>query len=480
MYKKCIVLIIILISVSIILLMRTKSSEEVGSTYLPSDVASKCVVSEDELSSWFLNGEVIKDGFVTPANSLRPAQETGCDFYKWSTRMLLWVTSPQQGQHVLNSPAFLSVLPSGEGKFTFLETDAKKQFTLRKTKPKNRVTSIKEAGGGGALLSQQDSLVYFGIYVNDVYAAYLSAQKHGQFKRSRKLNSNFPTTEQDLSEVRKFAQQYLGRKQFINGESLAMELKTSWVDASTLDKKHKFLLMDAQVPIYDRSSPEKWTELGQFENKTLALVGMHIVGSMNGKTQVVWATIEHSDNAADASYTYLSNVNGSVQQKQADFNAQGKWLFTKKDSPELKKITERIKGDVDGNVVPLANQTIGASNVIRLNPWGTATNVDGFTRSSDIISLNKSIMKALAAVGDVRANYLHIGSLWDTKTQSTKSDSSPDLVGSLNLSNTTMETFHQFEPKLNSGLKNCFTCHSTSSGKGIDTSHIFEGLAPLK
>ena len=86
----------------------------------------------------------------------------------------------------------------------------------------------------------------------------------------------------------------------------------------------------------------------------------------------------------------------------------------------------------------------------------------------------------LIAPGDVRRNYVLIGSLW-TNGKIPGFDPAPQVqqIGSTQLANATMETYVQFP------TANCFSCHSGSPGNGLGLkcggglSHIYGDLVPL-
>lgn len=80
---------------------------------IPTDVYDYCPIESKDFDSWFESGSVTKDGLVTPANSFAfPSDNTNCDFYKWSERMFLWVTSPTpEGVSVFDTKTFYDVSP---------------------------------------------------------------------------------------------------------------------------------------------------------------------------------------------------------------------------------------------------------------------------------------------------------------------------------------------------------------------------------
>ena len=88
-----------------------------------------------------------------------------------------------------------------------------------------------------------------------------------------------------------------------------------------------------------------------------------------------------------------------------------------------------------------------------MNPWGTAPGDPNFTaKNTDIVSLNANVIGLLAA-GDVRKNYILIGTTW---AHPGGPPSTNQIVGTTQMANSTMETF--FQPS------NCFECHSDATG----------------
>lgn len=67
----------------------------------------------------------------------------------------------------------------------------------------------------------------------------------------------------------------------------AMELKTSWIDASEVTDQSRYVLSQAVVSVFDHSKENgHWTVSGT-EEKILPLVGIHIVGSVNKHPEMV-------------------------------------------------------------------------------------------------------------------------------------------------------------------------------------------------
>ncbi|MBL1310020.1 MAG: hypothetical protein COB06_022600, partial [Pseudomonas sp.] len=365
----------------------------------------------------------------------------------------------------------------------------------------------------------EDSLTYYGMSVNDVFAYYLTGQKAkpNAFKGTD-IVDNFPTTHDEIIIVSDYVKKKFPAEELVAEQALAMEIKTSWVDAETVDDKSQYLIIWANVPAYNRKySTTMWPLLrNSTQIKELALVGMHVVGSVKGHPELVWSTFEHVDNAPNGSYTYLGSDN-VIYVIDNSYTNKGDWIFHKTDGgeqldsiPEYQKVCSKkdklkVKNCVQvGDIYALEKDgqaNIRAVDLVRLDPWGGLPNgsrsvgeEDRISNATQLISVNSTVMTALADVGDVRANYFQVGGVWASggveNIPVTKDDAKgEEMRGSLHLSNATMETYHQFSDIREGNTSvNCFSCHTAKEvdkGKGkkevqgIYISHIFDKLMPL-
>lgn len=323
-----------------------------------------------------------------------------------------------------------------------------------------------QAGGGGVLLAQNGSLVYYAGMVNDVYAYLLTGTKNGGITPAP---TQFPTTQAALDKIVDFAA--LHGRTFPDPEALAIEVKSSWIETTGLDTS-KFITVKATVPTYDTSSNTQWVPNGE-KDVTLALVGMHVVGSTKGHPEMIWGTFEHIDNTPNAAYAYTNSANATTNVAQS---TAGTWLFSASNATGPFN-TERMSF-VSPNIVAKPGKTIGPSDIIRWKAWGAAADhapnplVSTAGSNAQIISINNSVRGQLLA-GDIRKNYYFTGSTW---TIGGAAPSGANEVGTSMLANTTMETFQQgTSNQFNSGT-NCFSCHGTNQ---FAVSHFFEDLLPL-
>lgn len=315
---------------------------------------------------------------------------------------------------------------------------------------------------GGVLMAQNGSLVYYALTVNNVFALYRTMQG-----ATVPLGTKFPLTQGDLNTITAFAASH-GQPPVIDPEALAVEIKTSWVEAAGLADADKFIQMTAIVPTYDKSNPNDWVPNGTNTIK-LAMVGMHVVGSTgstnaansnHGHPELLWGTFEHLSNGPAAAYTYAKTPSGIGTVPQV---TTGTWVFCANGSAgpfNEKHMT--MSGPVGDHISPISPFTISPSDILRTMPWG----LDGSSSSenAEVISINNTV-RSLLDPNDLRRNYFHEGTTW---TVFGGSPSAGNQVGTNRLENTTMETFNQGS--------NCFSCHKTNT---TAVSHVFDETSPL-
>ena len=425
---------------------------------------------------------------MTAADSVAfPVQNTVCDFYKWGARMFLWLTSPEGDGLVLDGESVFNVLPANHKGARYLQdtedTGEAMRFAVRSEKADD-IGEIGQAGSGGVLMSQNGSLVYYGVHINDVYAYFLTGQKNGQFP----LETKFPRTQDDLNAVESYVAKAFPHVTLSDADALTMELKTSWVEASTVADASDFITMPAEIPNYEKVSDTRWERQGT-RTTELALVGMHVVGTVQNHPEFVWATFEHVANAPNAPY-YYTDTNGDL--KMARDPSDADYIFAAKGSGlhQIQANVECMKEGDDGDIVaktdggkPVCQGGIVPSDTLRLYPWGSPNDKSAAENNTLLISNNNSVRGQLSD-GDVRANYVQIGGIWtspakngeDAPIPDTAAFHTSDLRGSKALANATMETYVQGT--------SCFSCHKQTKGapnsfQPFDLSHIYSQIVPL-
>ncbi|MDQ3282714.1 MAG: hypothetical protein M3Q69_15030 [Acidobacteriota bacterium] len=346
-----------------------------------------------------------------------------------------------------------------------------------------------QAGGAGVLLAQNTSVVYYTILANDVYTYFASGVNSGKITAA-----DFPTTQSDLNTIQSYAGQT-----FTDGIALAVEVKLSWVDISAVQNPSSYVTTPAFVPTYDMTNPQKWVPTGE-KLTTLALVGVHFVGSAKGHPEMIWSTFEHFGNSPNGQYQY---VNLSGQTITVPASSAGNWLFSATNSSGPFNVAHANYQNppfIEGSPIPKSTKdyNVSASDTQRVYAFGVApsgqpnqNDPTPAAANTEVVSINNSILGMLPS-NDVRSNYYFVGSTWTFGGYSPTGQYNPitnsgkgSEIGTNRLANSTMETYHQASTSINpppgSGL-NCFSCH-TDGGTGqlatTEVSHIFSDMLPL-
>jgi hypothetical protein len=326
--------------------------------------------------------------------------------------------------------------------------------------------SPEQAGSIGAvLLTQKNSIVYYTTVVNDVYAWFVTGVANGAIN----TNNQFPSTQSDLNQITAYAAKY--GVTLTDANALTIEAKLSWVDASTLSNPSSYITAQAEVPVYNTSSPTSWPYTGSSTVKTLALLGVHVVGTSNGHPEMIWSTFEHFNNTPNGTYQYTNAGGGTSTQSQ---NTSGSWLLTANGSSGPFNVAHAnyLKAPA---ITAQSGQTISGTNTLRAYAFGVAPtgipNQNDATpaiANTEVISLNNSVLGQLAS-GDIRANYYFVGSTWTFSgfaptqpypviIQQPNPNTSGSELGTSYLTNSTMETYQQATSTTPS--TNCFSCHN--------------------
>jgi hypothetical protein len=337
------------------------------------------------------------------------------------------------------------------------------------------------------LMAQGDKLVYYMIHVNDVYAYFLTGRKNNRLRANL-----FPTSDGDMGPIRQYARDH-GLASFPDDSALIVELKSSWIELPDDKSYDDYVSIEADVPDFRKTSDELWENNGWRPGVKLAMVGMHVVFSVKGHPELIWATFEHKHATPNARYQYDDALGEQPWSQQSC----GEWHFssghaepdveerpcygTTIDPCTLNGQTVNDNGRcVDANrarmylkgddIHAYDKETIGPSDILRLMAWGNSEFRETFT--TRIISINHSIQDRLAS-GDVRKNYYMIGATWlsDPVIARDLTDCEAPVQGSNCLANSTMETFHQ--------PSNCLLCHRDPSDMLGGVSRVYVPIDPL-
>jgi hypothetical protein len=410
-----------------------------------------------------------------------------CAFYKWGWQTFLWLTQSDQPD---GSPRFLSFRTNNDlfdtagGKLQLVASPAgvpggKRVLSLsiRNSPTTSRNVSaaaIAQAGSQGVLVDQNNRAVYFAMHVNDRFVKFiredLKVTKAEQLKDVPEDQPGFPPG--------------------------CIEMKSAWrvlteaerAPASLEQLRKTVFVTDALVPtlVEDKDAaghpvikavPEKPRP------ELVALVGLHVVGTIVDHPEFIWASFEHVKNSPTPPKANLGGNEPVDATNDYTFYPKGALKKDCNRNPVDPTATTRLRlKDKD-------KQTLEpVVNVFREFNSGD----DGVAPDDLVQSLNESVQTNLRKSGTLGlwSNYQLIGAVWFKKTAAfgpgKKYDNTVDkdediLAGEKRLSNSTMETFTQKA----TAKPNCFRCHDTTPevrpngdefpGLRINVSHIIRG-----
>ncbi len=417
-----------------------------------------------------------------------PHPETECPFYRGAWQSFLIATEPNSK----GEAAFISY-PTVDDLFV-----SKTPHGVRNTAQRAWLGDIKQAGGRQVLVDQNGHSIYYGIHANQAFADFVDASGLKTVEGITNANPSlfFPAG--------------------------VVEFKSAWqnIEGAAASDYKSYITTSAWVP-HLRQDP---TTHQIIENKNaphqirVALLALHVVFTLPGHPEFIWATFEHVDDAGEPDNTPAASLNPPLTDP---FNLKETSVVCPKKSPLCKAGTTTNKGNQPLTDAELhldeASQSFPGqqTSVYRMYP-GSKSN--GIEADAAIGTLNRNV-KALFAEksatlkpGDKRGHYKLIGATWMDKPAFFKLNSSfqndrsnslltaadrPEisqndersallahgtsatqdllenggdspfslLAGEDRLSSTAMESFTQSP----AGFPNCFVCHNTQaiSARGI-------------
>jgi hypothetical protein len=218
---------------------------------------------------------------------------------------------------------------------------------------------------------------------------------------------------------------------FKNGST---EIKAAWrilTDADTAEvRKRYYIVPGAQV--LDVSS-------GQCAARDIALVGFHIVTKTPNRPQWIWSSFEHVDNVPG-----LSSEPPPPAGIPRSFNNPGQ--------PQA-LIPEGRPPALSPDNPPASDPS--PMQVVRKQPIQSKT-----------MDMNRTYWNLPEIKGTVWQNYMLVMTQWPTQIapESPTNNGAPFPSSGSTLSNTTMETYFQFDD----GTGHCMVCHHLSNRRGRD------------
>lgn len=395
-------------------------------------------------SDWFPHSQTPapEEGKGSPFDT---TSTTNCMFQQWAWQKFLWLTKPEG-----NNPLFLDSL---------IQVTSHMQPVTQQSGATVVLTDTAQAGPG-AILKTNPAFNSTGDQVTVFYSIHID-----------QTLQNAATTY--LAQIASGTLPPNNTATFPIG---SLEVKMAWVETSALPS--------SEVSNYFTTTAAYANGSG-YENKEVALLGMHVVGVVINHPEFIWATFEHSSMAP-----VYDATNGTVSSSDQTL------LFAQGSASNIDGIRW------DGST----SQPRTADQAFALFKYGVPLDAGGGYMSTsqqepenfnNIDGLNTCVAANLT---DVWKNYFYNGAIWintDGLTPTQQADTIVSLAGNIkhvtpgsiargstNCANLSMETFVQtFESSASkidaSNLVNCFTCHNAngfSSGTPVSPlyiSHIF-------
>jgi hypothetical protein len=371
--------------------------------------------------------------------------DNNCNFHLWAWQEFMWLMQPSSGGGPANFLGFadpVDLFVANPLPYPGRATSEPLTFRLRDVKDDETVDaeSIAQAGGGGVLIDQAGQPVFYAIAVDSTWY---------NFARTNGFNTQagFGGASDTLN--------------FPTAGTGAIEVKSSWrvaaIGDSVLipDASSRFFTTRTRIPTVTIVDSQFVADTTKMRDATLALVGMHVVGTVPGHPEFIWATFEQVDNAPMCSATPAPARNDSTGNPWSLYPG-GVDCATGK--------CNQVNKPAAFNAIPIC----------RVLAYGDTSTTS--PNALNIQSLNASVQGQLASNSILRS-YRLVGGQWTTPGGLPATlGSGSNVRGSPRLANTTMESFHQGSIPDGSGALTCFTCHNggtTRSPKKLDVSHVW-------
>src|SRR5580700_8134063 len=384
----------------------------------------------------------VNDTKPDPNNPTKPIPD--CNFHMWSFEAFAWATALNS----LNVPRFMT-LPTEEDLLNpqrllaGTEHPRTLQLAARSIVGHDLPGFTEGAGAfvqadGNVLVAPNGYPVYTSVHMNPTY--FMTARKNliatGDFQKGSPSDT-FP----------------VGSAVF----------KATWLRLAPGEKAPDgAFVTQAQVPVLTvQRSSTAITIMpvpGKFVSATVALVGLHVVGVTENHPEFLWGTFEHNLNSPQVPDNTFSTSGSSPKDytlyKANTSYGQSNIAFkppllpfnttTQRFAPTTNAVVENQTGG--------ENQPNGPGNVLAVSGQGQS------------FFAHEKGDKKVQPMQWIFANYYLVGTVWMAPNSYNLNSDQTNAVGSVNLANSTAETFVQYPTNTDmSKVQNCFMCHNAGS-----------------
>lgn len=280
-----------------------------------------------------------------------------------------------------------------------------------------------QAGSDAVLIDQKGQVVYYTAQINKVYYDFIVRGDKGEgYYKKETLEKAAASTAFPVGTV---------------------EVKSSWRIAEiggqtyiSREEQNNYYTVPGGI-CQDKDCKSQVTA-------TMALVGFHVVGTVKGHPEMVWATFEHKLNVPDCKNT------------PADPSDKEKYSFYKNNTN-----CGKAPFWENCNQIPKPDSKT-PNDICRIYPYGEIEPLDRRQRDNtdNIKSINASYASFVRS--PVWGNYFYAGSVWaermpDDPVRTLINLSNANIRGSKKIANTSLESFTQ--------ERNCLHCHTYRPGQ---------------
>jgi hypothetical protein len=430
-----------------------------------------CASEKGRINSWLHNSNLHQ----TIAN---PDQDnfkfnTICDFNAWSWQMFMWLT-----QNVKQDAKILPRFLSNEFMSPYELLGIANRETLTPVAPGHDEVfdEVFQAGSDGILIDKNGRAVYYSQYLNKTFTDFISNKKLTDPKAVQAFpaTTTFPVN--------------------------TLEIKTSWRIVQSGEDTNDVYTMHGKVYGLTKKNNKIVIDTNNIIDTELALVGFHIGGVVPNHPEMIWATFEQIQNSP----IVPSKFNSSTVISDNDY----KYTFFNQNPEISSPPTTNTYASCNINYIKSPYLTFDESSqkfaptaqvCLQYSHGNSAVYKEGPTEKANatmqknieendnsVLELNAIVRSKLRKdnINTVWANYRMIGAIWfkgnnllkPNMSLATDFDANGKqlLIGSVKLSNSTIETFTQYASTEN----NCFRCHNTQ--QRFITDNNGKALEPLK
>lgn len=396
-----------------------------------SQADDSCAIPED----WF------PDNVPDPQETAATMDfDSFCAFHQWSWNAFLWSMEEQDG--ALRFESFPTQEQTIDASFSAKDSSQVLRLQLRAGKGDHPIDSVAQAGTLGLLVAQNSRGVY--------YSQHVSPQMYQQI-----VSLDWNSAE-GLTNAPDDALFDVGN----------IEYKAAWAIVSDGFSVPGAYTRMAEIPqlatvVIDGVPTITVPADPTYVEAEVALIGLHVVGWVNGHSEAIWASfspidiapVVPTDATGNATISPSDPVSGTATPFYAADTPLSECNQTNLPIQKLNDTTQEFA------VLTQACQFYEAGTV---GGFGTAN-------GAAIEQINASAVSEIPD-GDVSGGYFEVGAVWSnadkpgvSKLNTTFQDA---LVGSNVLSNPVIETFTQTEV----GQHNCFSCHNSLQFQPSDPS----------